>query len=662
MPNHVNVFLGCMLVGSLASADTIIPGGNVSGTWTTAGSPYLVQGDITIHADSTLIIEQGVDVSFTGYYKLSANGPLEAVGTEADSIHFFPATTTSCWNGICINGSSSDTTRLVYCSIRNCTSPVSCIFSSPIISHSTIAYGESAAIYVFLQGSPAISHCNLLYNHCGVSWHSPDDGTISDCIISHNSNGGGICLEEYAELEIINCIISDNTNSDDGGGIRSIFGTLTLDNCTISANASSHGGGGGISCTSGTVTLTNCTVHGNACTDQQLGLGGGGICLSYSGATISYCSIYDNYSVDRGGGITVAHNSHLTLGHCTIDGNESWSSNASGVALLDASTADIANSIISNNALGYGIHNSATVAVTYTDFFNNTTGALGGNLPLGFGALAFVNANGDSCDVYGNIFLDPLYEDQPMGNLQLTWENCPIPDTTRSPCIDARDPLFGYDPDSTVTDLGRYWFDQRFPEIELSATSLDFGTVTVGASRDLPLTIYNNGNADLILYDIYSTMAAYCTNWSPANNLVLPNDSLEITITFTPVDTVSYADTLFISNNCEWRTVDLFGQGEEHSCIAQNPGDVCSEYTLQRPYPNPINHTTVIRYHLPLISEVNLTVCDAAGRQVAELVNGSRDPGWHQVTFDAAHVASGLYFCRIEAGDFSAVQRMTLLK
>ena len=48
------------------SADTIVPGGYVSGTWTAAGSPYLVQGDITVHADSTLNIEPGVEVNFQG--------------------------------------------------------------------------------------------------------------------------------------------------------------------------------------------------------------------------------------------------------------------------------------------------------------------------------------------------------------------------------------------------------------------------------------------------------------------------------------------------------------------------------------------------------------------------------------------------------------------
>ena len=65
---------------SINLADTPVPGGNVSGTWTVTGSPYNVQGNITIQADSTLTIEPGVEVIFQALYSLTVNGLLEAVG------------------------------------------------------------------------------------------------------------------------------------------------------------------------------------------------------------------------------------------------------------------------------------------------------------------------------------------------------------------------------------------------------------------------------------------------------------------------------------------------------------------------------------------------------------------------------------------------------
>jgi hypothetical protein len=55
-------------------------------------------------------------------------------------------------------------------------------------------------------------------------------------------------------------------------------------------------------------------------------------------------------------------------------------------------------------------------------------------------------------------------------------------------------------------------------------------------------------------------------------------------------------------------------------------------------------------------------VYDLAGREVATLVNGWREAGSHEVTFDASHLASGLYFARIQAGDYTEVMKMMLVK
>jgi hypothetical protein len=87
-----------------------------------------------------------------------------------------------------------------------------------------------------------------------------------------------------------------------------------------------------------------------------------------------------------------------------------------------------------------------------------------------------------------------------------------------------------------------------------------------------------------------------------------------------------------------------------------------TEYTLEQNYPNPFNPTTSIHYQLAANSFVNLAVYDVSGRLVADLVEGMREAGVHEVTFDASHLASGIYFYRIEAGDFSAVRKMVLMK
>ncbi len=89
---------------------------------------------------------------------------------------------------------------------------------------------------------------------------------------------------------------------------------------------------------------------------------------------------------------------------------------------------------------------------------------------------------------------------------------------------------------------------------------------------------------------------------------------------------------------------------------------VPDEFELLGSYPNPFNPTTAISYQLPVVSFVNLAIYDISGRKVADLVNGSREAGVHEVTFDASDLASGIYLYRLEAGSFSATGKMVLMK
>jgi hypothetical protein len=85
-------------------------------------------------------------------------------------------------------------------------------------------------------------------------------------------------------------------------------------------------------------------------------------------------------------------------------------------------------------------------------------------------------------------------------------------------------------------------------------------------------------------------------------------------------------------------------------------------YALEQNYPNPFNPATIIRYSIPVEGFVNLSIYNALGERVASLVNQVMKAGSYEVNFNATGIASGVYFYRIEAGDFLSVKKMMILK
>ena len=85
-------------------------------------------------------------------------------------------------------------------------------------------------------------------------------------------------------------------------------------------------------------------------------------------------------------------------------------------------------------------------------------------------------------------------------------------------------------------------------------------------------------------------------------------------------------------------------------------------FNLEQNFPNPFNPSTTIKFELPRASQVNLSVYDILGREVSLLVNGKREAGVHEVKFDGSNLASGVYFYRLQAGDFVQTRPVLLLK
>ena len=99
-----------------------------------------------------------------------------------------------------------------------------------------------------------------------------------------------------------------------------------------------------------------------------------------------------------------------------------------------------------------------------------------------------------------------------------------------------------------------------------------------------------------------------------------------------------------------------------------NPSDdISTKYSLHKNYPNPFNQATTIEYSLLEASDVKLVIYNLFGQKVHTLVNTWVEAGNHRIVWNGRNemgskVAPGIYFCRFEAGDFSSVQKMQLMK
>ena len=96
--------------------------------------------------------------------------------------------------------------------------------------------------------------------------------------------------------------------------------------------------------------------------------------------------------------------------------------------------------------------------------------------------------------------------------------------------------------------------------------------------------------------------------------------------------------------------------------VTDTESAIPDQFVLHQNYPNPFNPATTIAYSLPEAADVNLEIYDILGRRVTVLVSQIQHQGRHTITFNAPHLASGIYFYRLQAGSFVETRKMMLIK
>jgi hypothetical protein len=142
-----------------------------------------------------------------------------------------------------------------------------------------------------------------------------------------------------------------------------------------------------------------------------------------------------------------------------------------------------------------------------------------------------------------------------------------------------------------------------------------------------------------------SASITYCNN-RPGVKIWCAGGSIQGQLT-RPLDV--FADTCLL--NCSGVLTGVSGNNE-----------VPVEYKLMQNYPNPFNPQTKIIYEIPVSGIVKISISDIIGREVIVLTNEFKNSGSHQVVFDGTGFASGVYFYKLEAGNYSDTKKMVLLK
>ncbi|MGE5811565.1 MAG: T9SS type A sorting domain-containing protein, partial [Ignavibacteria bacterium] len=125
----------------------------------------------------------------------------------------------------------------------------------------------------------------------------------------------------------------------------------------------------------------------------------------------------------------------------------------------------------------------------------------------------------------------------------------------------------------------------------------------------------------------------------------------------------SYRDNILADGKYSYRLkqIDFLGH-YDYSDIIEIEVRMFSSYLLEQNYPNPFNPTTTIGYGIKEKSEVRIALLNAIGEEIALLVNGEKESGYHTIEFNAANLPSGVYFYQFRAGNFTETKKMILMK
>lgn len=162
-------------------------------------------------------------------------------------------------------------------------------------------------------------------------------------------------------------------------------------------------------------------------------------------------------------------------------------------------------------------------------------------------------------------------------------------------------------------------------------------------------------NGEIVAYSISTNDGSYQIENLPAGDYALVVDATE----YENTENNNSVNLDYGTNPTASK--DLYLTPESTTGVKSN-STLPVNYSLSQNYPNPFNPTTNIKFVIPEKSQVRLEVYNLIGQKVADLINGELNAGEYTITFNANGLSSGVYLYKLQAGNFTSVKKMILMK
>ena len=197
-------------------------------------------------------------------------------------------------------------------------------------------------------------------------------------------------------------------------------------------------------------------------------------------------------------------------------------------------------------------------------------------------------------------------------------------------------------------------------ELELLPLKVKFDSTLINNLATRQIYIANSGSSQLVIDSISISNSKFSVG--VVNNRIEPFSYSKVEVQFSPDSVKNYNAVLRVFSRVGVKSILLSGIGKDRIVNVEAEKTIPYNFSLGQNYPNPFNPNTQINFSIGEAGVVSLTVYNAIGEMIKELINGNMSEGIHSINFDASELKSGIYFYKLVTSNFRETKKMALVK